>query len=174
VVATSFAPAAALWVAAEHPELIERLVLISAHLEQAPAWQRLPLSLMLRGPFAGRLWASQYRGWHPGAPPADLEAYAGGLVEMMGDPHRRRAVRETLTADRDGLPEKIAAVDRPTLVVMGAADSHFSDPAAEGRSIAAQTGGELLVVPHAGHYPHAEYPDRISRAIVGTMGLGQA
>jgi pimeloyl-ACP methyl ester carboxylesterase len=49
VVATSFVPAAALWAAAERPTLIGRLVLVSAHLEAAPIWQRLPLALALRG-----------------------------------------------------------------------------------------------------------------------------
>ena len=57
VVATSFAPAAALWAAADRPDLIGRLVLISAHLDAAPIWQRIPLSLCCeaaRGQALGR------------------------------------------------------------------------------------------------------------------------
>lgn len=165
VVATSFAPAAALWAAADRPDLIGRLVLISAHLEAAPIWQSLPLGLMLRGPFAGKLWAGQFRKWHPAAPPADLEEHATALIAMMADPGRRRAVRETLTAHRNGLAARIAQMDVPTLVVMGGADSHFKDPAAEGASIAADTGGKVLVVPDAGHYPHVEFPGQVSSAI---------
>ncbi|MGI9616474.1 MAG: alpha/beta fold hydrolase [Acidimicrobiales bacterium] len=165
VVATSFAPVAALWAAADRPELFKGLVLISAHLEDAPGWQRMLLSLMLRGPFAGKLWAGQYRGWHPGAPPADLDAYANGLATMVGDPKRRRAVRETLVARRHGLEERIASVDVPTLVVMGDADSHFKDPKAEGESIAGRTNGRLLMVDGAGHYPHVEFPAQVASAI---------
>ncbi|MEM9132155.1 MAG: alpha/beta hydrolase [Actinomycetota bacterium] len=165
VVATSFAPAAALWAAADRPELFASLVLISAHLEAAPAWQRIPLSLALRGPLAPRLWAGQYRGWHPGAPPADLAAHADGLAEMLRHPQRRRAVRETLVAHRDGLEERIAGVDVPTLVVMGAADSHFKDPMAEGESIASRTGGRLHTVADAGHYPHVEFPEQVAVVI---------
>lgn len=165
VVATSFAPAAALWAAADRPDLIDRLVMISAHLEAPPAWQSIPLRLMLRGPFAGKLWASQFRKWHPAAPPADLDEQATALAMMMDDPHRRRAVRETLTAHRNGLAERISRVDVPTLVVMGGADSHFKDPAAEGSSIADQTGGNVLVVPDAGHYPHVEFPGPVTSAI---------
>ena len=152
VVATSFTPTAALWAAADYPNLFAGLVLISSHLEAAPAWQRIPLSLMLRGPFAGKLWASQFRGWHPGAPPADLDAQAKGLADMMSDPQRRRAVRQTLVAHRNGLAERISQVDLPTVVIMGEADSHFKDPKAEGESIVAKTGGELLMIPDAGHY----------------------
>jgi pimeloyl-ACP methyl ester carboxylesterase len=165
VVATSFAPAAALWAAADRPDLIDRLVLISPHLEAAPSWQTAPLRLLLRGPFAGKLWASQFRKWHPAAPPADLSEHAATLAAMMADPQRRRAVRETLTAHRNGLAERIDRVDVPTLVVMGGADSHFKDPVAEGRSIATQTGGTLDVVPDAGHYPHVEFPGRVAAAI---------
>ncbi|MBK5266664.1 MAG: alpha/beta hydrolase [Acidimicrobiia bacterium] len=165
VVATSFSPAAALWAAADRPNLVGRLVLISAHLEAAPAWQNIPLGLMLRGPFAGKLWAGQFRKWHPAAPPADLDEQATALAKMMGDPQRRKAVRETLTAHRNGLPERIARVDVPTLVVMGGADSHFKDPAAVGASIATETGGKLHVVPDAGHYPHVEFPGQVVAAI---------
>lgn len=165
VVATSFAPTAALWAAADHPTLIGNLVLISAHLEAAPIWQRVPFSMMLRGPFAGKLWASQFRGWHPGAPPADLDEQADRLADMFGDPHRRRAARETLVAHRDGLHARIGSVDVPTLVVMGGADSHFKDPTVEGESIAAQTRGSLHVVDDAGHYPHVEFPADVAAAI---------
>ena len=165
VVATSFAPTAALWAAVDRPDLFNGLVLISAHLEDPPEWQRLLLSLMLRLPFAGRLWAGQYRGWYPGAPPADLDAYTDGLAKMMSDSKRRQAVRETLVARRDGLAERLPRVDLPTLVVMGEADSHFKDAKAEGESIAGHTDGRLLVVDGAGHYPHVEFPAQVASAI---------
>ncbi len=165
VVATSFSPTAALWAAAERPDLIDRLVLISAHLEAAPVWQRLPLDLMLRAPFAGKLWAGQFRKWHPGAAPDDLDEQSARLADMMGDRRRRRAVSETLTAHRNGLAERIQRVDVPTLVVMGGADSHFKDPQAEGEEIAARTGGTLLMVAGAGHYPHVEFPELVVAAI---------
>jgi pimeloyl-ACP methyl ester carboxylesterase len=169
VIGTSFAPAAALWAAADRPDLIARLVLISPHIEAAPRWQSLPLRLLLRGPFAGRLWASQFRKWHPAAPPADLDEYAAGLAAMMGDPRRRRAVRDTLTANRNGLAERIDRVDVPNLVVMGGSDSHFEDPAALGGSIASQTGGTVHVVPDAGHYPHVEFPGRVANAVTAFL-----
>lgn len=165
VVATSFAPAAALWAASERPDLFSGLVLISAHLETAPLWQRAPLGLMLRGPLAGKLWAGQFKKWHPAAPPADLDDHAAALEAMMADPARRRAVRETLVAHRTGLEERITRVDTPALVVMGGADSHFKDPAAEGASIVERTGGKLHVVPGAGHYPHVEFPGQVATAV---------
>jgi pimeloyl-ACP methyl ester carboxylesterase len=169
VVATSFAPAAALWAAADRPDLIHGLVLISAHLETPSLLGRIALSLMMRGPFAGRLWAGQFRKWHPAAPPADLAAHADGLAAMIDDAPRRRAVRETLLAARDGLESRVAGVRVPTLVVMGGADAHFKDPAAEGDAIASQTGGRAWIVPDAGHYPHVEFPDQVATAITSFL-----
>jgi pimeloyl-ACP methyl ester carboxylesterase len=171
VVATSFAPAAALWAASERPDLFEGIVLISAHLEAAPAWQATALRLALRGPLAPRLWGQQYRSWHPGRPPTDLDEHVATLVTMMNDPQRRRAARETLTAHRDGLEERIGRVDLPCLVIMGGSDSHFSDPAAEAASIGEYTGGTVLVVPNAGHYPHVEFPDQVAPAIADFLAI---
>jgi pimeloyl-ACP methyl ester carboxylesterase len=165
VVATSFAPTSALWAAAERADLITRLVLISAHLDAPPAYQSVPLSLMLRGPLAGRLWASQFAKWHPAAPPADLSEQTAALADMMADPKRRKAVRETLVAHRNGLDERLGDIVVPTLVVMGEGDSHFKDPRGEGESIAARTGGILRMVASAGHYPHVEFPDQVVSAI---------
>lgn len=169
VVATSFAPTAAIWAATDRPELVDRLVLISAHLDAPPAFQAALLRLAMRGPLTGRLWAGQYRGWHPDAPPADLDEHAASLAAMLSDPDRRRAARETLTAHRDGLDERLARLDVPTLVVMGGGDSHFPDATAEAASIAARTGGTAHVVEGAGHYPHVEHPDRVASAITSFL-----
>ncbi len=169
VVATSFAPAAALWATADRPDLIGGLVLISAHLETAPLHQRVLLGLLLRGPLAGRLWVDQYRKWHPSSPPADLDEHAAALATMLTDRRRRRAVRHTLTARRDGLEARMDRVTAPTLVVMGGSDSHFGDPVAEGEAIAARTGGRLQMIPDAGHYPHAEFPEQVARAIIDLL-----
>lgn len=165
VLATSFSPIAALWAASDRSDLFRNLVLISSHLDAAPGYQSLPLSLMLRLPFAGRLWAAQFVKWHPTAPPADLDEHVRALEEMMSDPDRRTAVRKTLIAHRDGLDERMEQVDLATLVVMGGADSHFKDPAKEGQSVAERTGGSLQMIADAGHYPHVEYPEAVVEAI---------
>ncbi len=166
IVATSFAPAAALWAAADQPELFARLVLVSAHLEAAPFADRLQLQA-LRGPLAAPIWANLYKKWHPGAPPADLDDHIGVLKRMMADPQRRSAVRQTLAAHRNGLRERLGEIALPTLVIMGEADDHFTDPdaAAEGRKIGEWTGAKVHLVPSAGHYPHVEYPGQVATAV---------
>ena len=52
------------------------------------------------------------------------------------------------------------------LVVMGERDPDFADAPAEGRWIADRLGGELLLVPGAGHYPHVEDPQRVNPVVL--------
>jgi pimeloyl-ACP methyl ester carboxylesterase len=57
-------------------------------------------------------------------------------------------------------------VTAPTLVVMGDADPDFKDPTAEATWIAETLGGRAVIVPGSGHYPHAEYPEIVTPAVV--------
>ena len=85
---------------------------------------------------------------------------------MLKDAGRRRAVRETLIANRNGVSDKINAYATPTLVIFGSADDHFPDPAIEGARVSSRLHGELVMVEGAGHYPHVECSDIVSPAIV--------
>jgi pimeloyl-ACP methyl ester carboxylesterase len=49
---------------------------------------------------------------------------------------------------------------------MGEKDPDFPDPAIEARWIADRLEGEVLMVPGAGHYPQAEFPELVSPAVV--------
>jgi pimeloyl-ACP methyl ester carboxylesterase len=173
VVATSFAPAAAVWAANERPDLIAGIVAISPHFTADPSLkgrlQGAAIKALIRGPWAAALWAKLYAGWYKAAPPADLHAELGRLRAMLGHPASRKAVRETLTADRDGVAERMARLDRPTLSVLGSADDHFTDPVAEAESTAAELRGEHLVVDGAGHYSHVEQPDLVAGAIISFL-----
>jgi pimeloyl-ACP methyl ester carboxylesterase len=170
VVGTSFAPAAAVWAAVDRPELIRGVVSISPHLHEDDSLQgrlvAVATNVLLRGPWAGALWAKLYAGWYKASPPADLADELGRLRAMLADPARRRAVRRTLTADRDGVAARIARLDTPTLTVFGDADDHFTDPTNQAARVAAELGGDHLIVPGAGHYPHVEQPDMVADAII--------
>ncbi len=170
VIADSFSPAAALWAAADRPDLIDGVVAISVHLEAGSFFQNLAVTALLRGPLAAGMWAKLYRGWYKASPPSDLDAEMAKLRNMMGSRHRRRAVRETLVARRDGLAERIAGLDIPVLAVFGTADDHFADPAAEAAAVAARTGGRHVMVEGAGHYPHVEQPDVVAAEILAFLG----
>ncbi len=171
VVATSFAPAAALTAAVDEPDLIRGVVAISPHLDQdAGVTQRLGLQVLLRGPWAGAVWSKLYRSWYKEHPPQDLEEQIGLLRGMLAESDRRRAVRETLLAHRRGLHAKLADLNIPVLNIFGGADDHFADPEAAAKDAAHRTKGRYEIVAGAGHYPHVERPELVGRLITGFLG----
>ncbi len=169
VVACSFAPAAAVWAATERPELFAGIVAISPHFHADDSVKGRLLNwatrAMLRGPWAGKVWSGLYSSWYKTNTPPDLDSQLALLRTMLSDPARRRAVRETLTAGRSGVAERMEMLDLPTLTIFGSADDHFTDPAAESEAVASQLGGERLLVDGAGHYPHVESPEVVSAGI---------
>lgn len=170
VVGNSFAPPAAVWAATEHSDQIRALVAISPHMEAdeslGATLQRWAIRGLLRGPLAAPMWARLYRSWYKAVIPERLDAHVDRLRTMMSDPAQRRAVRETLAADREGMGERLDRLSVPALVVFGTADDHFPDPAAEAQELAGRIGGEVVMVEGAGHYPQVERPDVVGDAIV--------
>ena len=169
VVACSFAPAAAVWAAADRPELFTGIVSLSPHFHEDSSMkgrmQNWAIRGLLRGPWAAGVWAKLYAGWYKTNPPADLSVEIEKLKAMVADPTRRRAVRETLVADREGVAGRMHAIDVPTLTIFGSLDDHFADPVATAAETATELKGEKMVVEGAGHYPHVENPDVVAGAI---------
>jgi pimeloyl-ACP methyl ester carboxylesterase len=170
LVGCSFAPAAAVWAATERPDLVAGIVAISPHFTADKSMKGRMLSLavnaIVRGPWAGALWAKLYAGWYKTNPPQDLGSEIGRMRVLLSDPQRRRAVRETLTAEREGVGERMAGLGVPTLTIFGSLDDHFADPSDEARSVAAALGGLEVVIDGAGHYPHVEDPDGVTAALL--------
>ena len=173
VVACSFAPAAAVWAAAERPGLFAGIVSLSPHFHDDSSAKGRVLNWairgLLRGPWAAGLWAKLYSGWYKTTPPSDLSVEVEKLKAMVADPARRRAVRETLVADRAGVAGRMHAIDVPTLTIFGSLDDHFADPVATAAETAKELSGEHMVVEGAGHYPHAESPDVVAGAIASFL-----
>ncbi len=169
VVGCSFAPAAAVWLAADRPDLVRGIGLISPHLEEGRgfgAWvQRMAILGLLRGPLAAPVWAHLYRGWYKASPPGDLDREIGRIKAMMRDAARRRAARLTLVADRDDVEERIRRLRVPAMVVFGSADDHFPDPRAEAGRVAGLLHADVTLVEDAGHYPHVERPAVVADAL---------
>ena len=174
VVGTSFAPAAAAWAAGTEPGAVRSIVAISAHMEAEETFSSRMLgatvSGMLRGPWAAPIWGRMYRSWYKSGVPADFDAELGKMGAMLKRSEARRAVRETLTAHRRGLSAKIDACTCPALVIFGAADDHFPDPAKEAAHVAKRLRGEFKMVEGTGHYPHVERPDLVLPAVLDFLG----
>ncbi|RIJ45369.1 alpha/beta hydrolase [Clavibacter lycopersici] len=107
------------------------------------------------------------------AKPADWEAESGRIRDALTRPERMatlRAMAKTSPADAGA---KLADVRCPVLVVEGSADPDWADPRAEGERILADLPaglGELAVIEGAGHYPHAETPDRVVDLLLPFLG----
>lgn len=116
-------------------------------------------------------WAKYLDLAYPGRKPADWDEWLAALTANLTEPGRTKAAQKmmnssaTLKQAGAALPE----VSCPALVVMGDQDSDFPDPEAEARGLVAvlPTGrGTYVMVPGAGHYPHAEYPAETAQAIL--------
>jgi pimeloyl-ACP methyl ester carboxylesterase len=96
-----------------------------------------------------------------------LAQHVAAIRESMGRPGHRKAFVATTRTSHEPVAQRLDQVPgKPTLVVMGEKDPDFPDPAAEGRWVAERLGGELVLVPGAGHYPQTETPEIVNPAAV--------
>ncbi len=162
LIGTSFAPAPIVWAAAERPDRVRSLVLISPFVRTAKISpiQRALLWLMLNNPWRVQAWVAYYATLYPSRRPPDFKDYLRNLKVNLAEPGRFDAVKRLGSSSRGPSEERLGQVKAPTLVVMGTKDPDFPDPSAEGRVVAERTRGELALVEGAGHYPQTEMPDQ--------------
>jgi pimeloyl-ACP methyl ester carboxylesterase len=184
LVGHSVSAGAAAVVAARRPDLVRSLVLLSPHLHPAAgALQTLLARLMtqaIRRPVGAALWLGYYRslskGSHPGWFPEHLTAVRAALRDGAHLVAFGRLAR-SLVASHTPVPlDRVAA---PTLVVHGALDPEFTDPAAELAAALAGLAGSAasvdgLLVPEAGHYPHAQRADVVVPALLTHLARARA
>jgi len=167
LIGNSMGAAAATWAAAEKPDAVAGLVLLGAFVRDPkvnPLLGFLMKALLVK-PWGPSAWKAYYKSLYPGNRPADLDQHLATISASMrrGD-HWRSFVRTTRTSHAP-VAARLSDVHAPTLVIMGEKDRDWADAAEEGRFIAETLGGELIVVPNAGHYPMAEYPEQVSPAV---------
>jgi pimeloyl-ACP methyl ester carboxylesterase len=168
VIGTSFAPAPIVWAAAESPDRIRSLVLISPFVRPAkinPIKLGL-LWLMMNGPWRVQMWAMYYSTLFPSRKPADFQEYLTQLRENLAERGRFDAVKRLGGSSRRPSAERMKRVKAPALVIMGTKDPDFPDAAAEGRTVADRVGGELALIEGAGHYPQTEMPEKTTPIVI--------
>lgn len=168
LIGTSLSGGAAVWAAAEAPELVRGLVLIGPFVRSAmPVWQaRLMFTPLFTGPWAIPAWMWYFRTLYATDRPADFDAYLDALRANLREPGRMAAVRAMITGSNSDTTRRLSRVQAPVLVVMGTKDRDFKDPAGEAQWIADQVRGEAHLIEGAGHYPHAEMPEQTAGAIL--------
>ncbi len=168
LVGTSFSAAPAVWAAAERPEAVRSLVLIGAFVRTAkinPVMNAL-FWLMVNNPWRVKLWTMYYRSLYPTHKPLDFKNYLTHLKANMSQPGRFSAAVALAYSSRQPSEDHLSRVKAPVKIIMGTKDPDFPDPAAEGRFIAEQTGGDLELIEGAGHYPQTEMPEKTATVIL--------
>jgi pimeloyl-ACP methyl ester carboxylesterase len=103
------------------------------------------------------------------AKPADWDTELARIDTKLREPGRMTALQAMCKASPADAGAQLANVRCPVLVVEGDLDPDFVDPRAEGDRILADlpTGlGELVVLEGAGHYPHAQTPERLLEVVL--------
>jgi len=172
VIGNSMGAGAAAWAAAERPASVAGLVLIGPFVRQVPVPTvlRLAFRLALAGPWGRAAWNAYLPKLYPGRPPADLDQHRAAIAAGLRRPAHWKAFVATTRTSHAHVEARLDEVAAPTLVVMGERDLDFPDPAAEARLLTDLLNAQLLLVPNAGHYPQAEYPERVNPALVSFLG----
>ncbi|WP_245712715.1 alpha/beta hydrolase [Micromonospora nigra] len=134
---SSYAPA-------DHPELVGGLVLTGAFVGQPRLnpLMRLAVAAVLRSP---RLFGMFHRTLFPVHRPADDAAYRRAMVANLREPGRMAATRGVAEPVEPHWTAGVADVRQPVLVLTGAKDPDFPDPA---RADGVRTGRRLSRVAH--------------------------
>ncbi|MBO0610278.1 alpha/beta fold hydrolase [Myceligenerans salitolerans] len=168
----SMGASAAVWAAAERPELVRGLVLVSPFLRETvgPAAQRLLRVLyrvLFAGPWGAAAWASYYSSITKGRrSPRHAEHVAAVRAAMRRPGHLRSFRHLAVALDHSVVEARLDEVTTPALVVVGALDPDYPDPAAELDRMTAALGADGLLVPETGHYPQHQAPDVVAPAVL--------
>jgi pimeloyl-ACP methyl ester carboxylesterase len=168
LVGNSMAAGAAVWAAAEAPDRAAGLVLMGPFVRNTPVGfvARLSFRVALLRPWGLAAWNAYYARLYPGRPPADLDAHRARIRESLRRPGHWRAFVTTTHTSHAPAEARLDEVRAPALVVMGERDPDFPDPAAEARLVAERLNGKVVMVPGAGHYPQAEFPEVVTGLVV--------
>ena len=168
VIGNSMGAAVAVVAAADRPDLVERLVLTGPFVRDVPSPPGMGLAVRtaLLRPWGPRFWRMFHRRMFAAQVPADYFDYRDGLLVSLTRPGAWSAFQQTVRTSHQPAEDRLAQVNAPTLVVMGTADPDFKDPAAEAALVAERLHGRVVLVPDAGHYPQAEFPDVVGPVVV--------
>jgi pimeloyl-ACP methyl ester carboxylesterase len=170
IVGTSMAAGAAVWAAAEAPQQVRGVVLVSPFVRGEPgALQSLLYRLMFSRPWGPDLWGWYYNTLYPTQKPADFPAYRAALRANLAQPGRMEALLQNLLASKAASEQRLGRVLAPALVVMGSKDPDFKDPAAEAQRLGQQLHAQVAMIAGAGHYPHAELPEACAPHILAFL-----
>ena len=163
ILGNSFAAGSALWAAHDRPSRVGGVVLLSPIVRDLEAswFQKLALRIGFAGPWRVWFWTTYWNGLFPTCKPPDHGSVKAALAQNLHEPGRMAALLAMIGLSKADTAAMLSTSRVPALVVMGSRDPDFHDAVAEARWLAAQLRAESLIVDGAGHYPHAEMPERV-------------
>ncbi len=169
IVGHSNAAAAAIWAAAEAPELVNGIALIGPFLHDATLnpLLKLALKIVTHSPL---IWSkAYYPSLYKAAKPAHFAEYTRAMHTTLKHKGRMAATAGVAT-EQERCRARIAELRCPVRIVMGSKDPDFPDPVGEATSdqqlLRAHTTVSVELIDGAGHYPHAELPDATAAALL--------
>ncbi len=181
LISSSMGASSAVWAAAERPELVAGLVLISPFLVvPRPSWAARTMMhttyrLLFARPWGAAVWARYYAGPLSKGRQADWQsAHVATLRAELSRPGRLRSLRQLMVQlDHSGVAERavrVAAAGVPSLVVIGERDPDYRDPVAELARAETVLGAQGLLVADTAHYPQHQAPDVVVPAVLELLG----
>lgn len=174
LIGNSIGGGAACHVATLCPERVSDVVLVNPFVRDMPAdrWLRPLVPVLFGGPWGGWAWG-KYRSTLFITPPADQADNQAAVLANLAEPGRMVAVRAMLRASKAPIAQRLSDLPLRPLVLMGAADPDYPDPAAEGEALQGLLGrgARIELIDDTGHYPQVERPDETARLICAHLGL---
>jgi pimeloyl-ACP methyl ester carboxylesterase len=170
IIGNSMGAAIGVLVAAHRPELVSGLVLVGPFVRSGkinPVLHAV-MRVATSAPLVATTWKAYLPTLFAGTKPADFEQYRASLIDSIRHGHAA-AVSKTMRSSHDPAEAALPDVHTPVLVVMGELDPDFPSPEGEAEWIVQQLGGSVLMVPDAGHYPHAQHPEVVVPAVTAFL-----
>lgn len=167
VIGNSMGAGAAVLASVVEPEAVRALVLIGPFVRN-PHVSRMMSTLMriAMTPILARpVWNAYLPSLYAGTRGDDFQQHRGEIVQALKRPGHTAAFSKTTATSHAPVEAVLDRVRVPALIVMGALDPDFPDPAAEAEWIADAVSGKVVMVPDAGHYPQAQRPDVVTPAV---------
>jgi pimeloyl-ACP methyl ester carboxylesterase len=169
IIGHSNAAAAAIWAAAQEPELVGALVLVGPFLRDGrpSPLLRLAVKIVTSSPL---IWSRlYYPSLYKATKPADFAEYLSAMRVSLREPGRMAAV-PGVASQQEQCRARIPELCCPVRIVMGSKDPDFPDAVAAARDGEALLGQytqvSLELIDGAGHYPHAELPEATALAVL--------
>jgi pimeloyl-ACP methyl ester carboxylesterase len=172
LVGNSMGAGAAVVAAAEAPASVTGLALLGPFVRdlEGNALSALAFRLALLRPWGPAAVMSFYAKWFPGTRPEGYDEHAAAVRENLRRPGHWKAFVRTTRTSHAAAEARLDEVRCPAVVVMGADDIDWKDPAAEATWVGERLGADVVMAPGVGHYPQAQVPELVADAITG-LGL---